>query len=245
MPTPPSPRSRIWPWPICAGCRPGTLPPVVLKFDASSLPVCLITLKGEGLNETQLRDLGQYDGAQPDRQRARRLRAAALRRTLPPDHGLRRSAQAGGPPTERHGRGAHGERLQPDSARRRREDRPFDYNLYTNSQLDARSTTSIDCRSRRWAMPRCWWPISARPKDAAQIQTNIVRVDGQRSVYLPVLKQGGDTNTIAVVDGIKDGVAAPARYPKATHRQGGVRSVGLRARRPSRTCSTKAPSAWC
>src|SRR5450631_4172571 len=39
---------------------PGTLPPVVLKFDASSLPVCLITLKGEGLNETQLRDLGQY-----------------------------------------------------------------------------------------------------------------------------------------------------------------------------------------
>src|SRR6478752_4414357 len=39
---------------------PGTLPPVVLKFDASSLPVCLITLKGEGMNETQLRDLGQF-----------------------------------------------------------------------------------------------------------------------------------------------------------------------------------------
>src|SRR5678815_6004204 len=39
---------------------PGTLPPVVLKFDASSLPVCLITLKGDGLTETQLRDLGQY-----------------------------------------------------------------------------------------------------------------------------------------------------------------------------------------
>src|SRR4051812_36170818 len=39
---------------------PGTLPPVVLKFDASSLPVCLVTLKGEGLNETALHDLGQY-----------------------------------------------------------------------------------------------------------------------------------------------------------------------------------------
>ena len=39
-------------------------------------------------------------------------------------------------------------------------------------------------------------------KDAQQIQTNIVRVDGQRSVYMPVLKQGGDTNTIAVVDGV-------------------------------------------
>ncbi len=40
---------------------PGTLPPVVLKFDASSLPVCLITLKGEGLSEAKLRDLGQFD----------------------------------------------------------------------------------------------------------------------------------------------------------------------------------------
>src|ERR1700688_544739 len=39
---------------------PGTLPPVVEKFDASSLPVCLITLKGKGLSETQLRDLGQF-----------------------------------------------------------------------------------------------------------------------------------------------------------------------------------------
>src|SRR5207344_2408658 len=39
---------------------PGNLPPVVLKFDASSRPVCLITLKGEGLSETALRDTGQY-----------------------------------------------------------------------------------------------------------------------------------------------------------------------------------------
>src|SRR5262247_4124458 len=39
---------------------PGTLPPVVLKFDASSLPVCLITVKGEGLSESTLRDTAQY-----------------------------------------------------------------------------------------------------------------------------------------------------------------------------------------
>ena len=39
-------------------------------------------------------------------------------------------------------------------------------------------------------------------KDAQQIQTNVVRVDGQPSVYLPVLKQGGETNTISVVEGI-------------------------------------------
>src|SRR5919205_4564729 len=39
---------------------PGTLPPVVLKFDASSLPVCLVTVGGEGFTETQLRDLAQF-----------------------------------------------------------------------------------------------------------------------------------------------------------------------------------------
>ena len=32
----------------------------MLKFDASSLPVCLVTVKGEGLNETQLHDLAQF-----------------------------------------------------------------------------------------------------------------------------------------------------------------------------------------
>src|ERR1700694_2499872 len=39
---------------------PGTLPPVVLKFDASSLPVCLVTVGGEGFTETQMRDLAQF-----------------------------------------------------------------------------------------------------------------------------------------------------------------------------------------
>src|SRR5271155_1831488 len=39
---------------------PGTLPPVVLGMTASSQPVCLVTLKGQGLNETQLKDLAQF-----------------------------------------------------------------------------------------------------------------------------------------------------------------------------------------
>src|ERR1700723_3418582 len=39
---------------------PGTLPPVVLGMTASSQPVCLVTLKGAGLNETDLKDLAQF-----------------------------------------------------------------------------------------------------------------------------------------------------------------------------------------
>ena len=41
-------------------------------------------------------------------------------------------------------------------------------------------------------------------KDAHALQYNVVRVNGQRSVYLPVMKQGGDSNTIAVVDGVRE-----------------------------------------
>ena len=43
-----------------------------------------------------------------------------------------------------------------------------------------------------------------KAEDSHQIQTNIVRIDGQKSVYIPVMKQGGDTNTIAVVDGLRE-----------------------------------------
>src|SRR5258708_11011924 len=39
---------------------PGTLPPIVVRFDASSLPVCLIAIRGEGMSEAQLRDVGHY-----------------------------------------------------------------------------------------------------------------------------------------------------------------------------------------
>jgi HAE1 family hydrophobic/amphiphilic exporter-1 len=51
-------------------------------------------------------------------------------------------------------------------------------------------------------------------EDAAAIQTNIVRVDGQPSVYLPVLKQGGDSNTISIVDGVRDAIANVTDVPK-------------------------------
>ena len=83
-------------------------------------------------------------------------------------------------------------------------------------------------------MRRCWWATSARRKDASQIQNNIVRVDGQPSVYLPVLKQGGDANTIAVVDGIKGAVSHLLDVPKQLVTQSRVRPIGLRAQAPSR-----------
>ena len=102
---------------------PGTLPPVVLKFDASSLPVCLVTVKGEGLNETQLHDSGPVPDPQPDRGSERRGNSGRIRRQVPPGDDLRRSVQVILAPVERDGRGRCRERQQSDSARRRRQDR--------------------------------------------------------------------------------------------------------------------------
>src|SRR5256712_569413 len=42
----------------------------------------------------------------------------------------------------------------------------------------------------------------ARAADSTIIQTNIVRINGHRAVYLPIMKQAG-ANTIQVIDGIK------------------------------------------
>jgi multidrug efflux pump subunit AcrB len=42
--------------------------------------------------------------------------------------------------------------------------------------------------------------------DGSALQYNIVRVDGQKSAYVAVQKQGGDTNTIAVVNGVRNAI---------------------------------------
>src|SRR5271165_4313456 len=191
----------------------GTLPPVVLKFDASSLPVCLVTLKGQGLNETELHDLGQYN--------VRNQIANVPGASVPQPFGGRyRQIMVYVDPLKLQ---AH--QLSPmDVVRQLNESNlilpagdvkigPFDYNLYSNSQ--APTPGSIN------SMPLKTVGQSSvligdigKAVDAQAIQTNIVRVDGQPSVYLPILKQGGDTNTIAVVDGIRKALQTLVDIPK-------------------------------
>ena len=87
---------------------PGTLPPVVMKFDASSLPVCLVTLKGQGLSESQLRDLGQFTIRNQMAGVPGASVPPAFGGAIPPDHGVCGSPQVGGAPIERDGCGPHG-----------------------------------------------------------------------------------------------------------------------------------------
>ena len=90
---------------------------------------------------------------------------------------------------------------------------PFDYNIYANSQcVTSKDINRLPLKTVDGASVLV--ADVGEAKDAAQIQNNVVRVDGQPSVYLPVLKQGGDANTIAVVDGIKEAVAHLLDVPK-------------------------------
>ena len=192
---------------------PGTLPPVVLKFDASSLPVCLITLKGQGLNETQLRDVGQFT--------VRNQVANVPGASVPQPFGGRyRQIMVYVDPLKLE---AHQLSVM-DVVRSVNESNlilpagdvkigPFDYNLSTNSQLPTiNQINSLPLKTVGGS------PVTVadvgEAKDGAQIQTNEVRIDGQKSVYLPVLKQGG-ANTIAVVNGIRKAVGDLLDVPKS------------------------------
>src|SRR3984893_2008904 len=191
----------------------GTLPPVVLKFDASSLPVCLITLKGEGLNETQLRDLGQYT--------VRNQVAGIPGASVPQPFGGRyRQIMVYVDPMKLEAR-----QLSVMDVVRTVNDSNLilpagdvrigttDYSLYTNSQIPTiREINHLPLKTVNGASVLVQDVGVA--KDAEQIQTSIVRVDGQKSTYLPVLRQGGDTNTIAVVNGVREAVAGLTDVPK-------------------------------
>ena len=192
---------------------PGTLPPVVLKFDASSLPVCLITLKGEGLTETQLRDTGQYA--------VRNQVAGVPGASVPqPFGGKYRQIMVYVDPLK-----LESHQLSVMDVVRAVNDSnlilpagdvrfgPFNYNVYANSQLrDVEDVNKLPLKTV--GNSSVLVGDIGIAKDAHQLQGNVVRVDGQRSVYLPVLKQGGDANTIAVVDGIKDRLANLVDVPR-------------------------------
>jgi multidrug efflux pump subunit AcrB len=192
---------------------PGTLPPVVLKFDASSLPVCLVTVKGEGLTETQLHDYAQF---------AIRNQIAVVKgaEIPPPFGGKYRQAMVYVDPYKLLSR-----QMTPmdvvDAVNQSNlilpagdvKMGPYDYYVYSNSLVNqVKDLNDIPIKTAGTS----WVTVGdvGKAEDANQIQYNIVRVDGQKSCYIPIMKQGGDTNTIEVVNGIRDLIGHLFDIPK-------------------------------
>ncbi len=183
----------------------GTLPPVVLKVDASSLPVCLLTVQGEGLDETQLHDYLQFQ--------IRNQIAGVPGATVPPPFGGKyRQIMVYVDPVKLQ---AH--ELSPMDVVRATDASnlilpagdvrigPMDYNIYTNAQVPNPQALN-DVPLKTDGQRSVFVSDVGKAVDGSALQYNVVRVNGQKSVYVAVQKQGGDTNTIAVVNGIRHAI---------------------------------------
>src|SRR5271165_3255044 len=163
---------------------PGTLPPVVLKSDSSSLPVCLVAVKGPGLTETQLHDYAQF---------AIRNQIAVINgATIPPPFGGKyRQIMVRVDPYKLLSRdlsvmdvvhAVNGSNLilPADDVKMG----PFDYYVYSNSLVDnMKQLNDVPLK----ADGDSWVRVSdvGKAEDAAAMQYNIVRVAGQKSAYIP------------------------------------------------------------
>ena len=189
----------------------GTLPPVVLKFDASSLPVCLVTVQGN-LSEIVLRDTAQYT----IRNQIANVPGASVPQ---PFAGKYRQVMVYIDP-----RRLEAYQLSPMDVVRAVNDAnliipggnakigPFDYTVFSNSLVPTvAEINNFPLKTIANAQVRV--SDVGYAKDDAQTQLSVVRVDGIRSVYVPILKQGGDSNTLKVVDGIKETVSKLVDIP--------------------------------
>jgi len=193
---------------------PGTLPPVVLGMDASTQPVCLVTLKGAGLNEVNLKDLAQFQV----RNQISNVQGASVPQ---PYGGTYRQIQIYVDPLKLQ---AYNMSLN-DVVKSVNDSNLIlpagdvrigskDYNIYANSQLpDAKSMNSIPLKSV--GNSSVLVGNIGKAEDSGALQYNIVRIDGQRSVYIPIFKQGGNSNTITIVNGIKAAIQHLVDIPEA------------------------------
>jgi multidrug efflux pump subunit AcrB len=191
---------------------PGTLPPVVLGMDASTQPVCLVTLKGQGLNETNLKDLAQFQV----RNQISNVQGASVPQ---PFGGTYRQIQIYVDPLKLEARN-----LSPNDVVTSVDSSNLilpagdvrigdkDFNIYANSQFpDANSMNEMPLKSV--GNSSVLVGDIGKAVDSGALQYNIVRIDGQRSVYVPIFKQGGDSNTITIVNGIKAAIGKLVDVP--------------------------------
>ncbi len=182
---------------------PGTIPPMVMPFDpTASVPLALVAVSSETMSEQELYDVAYYE----------------LRNRLQSIQGVIAPAVYGGKLRrilayiDREKLIARG--LSPtDVVEALHQQSVFvpagnmkagdtDYQIFANAmprEVAALNDVPVAQQGGRLVFMR----DVASVQDAAQIQTNLVRVNGRRQVYIPIYRQPG-ANTIEIVDGIRD-----------------------------------------
>jgi multidrug efflux pump subunit AcrB len=191
---------------------PGIQPPIVVQFNASSVPVLQLSLNSDSLNEQQLYDFGIY--------RVRQQLAPVPGVTLPtPAGGKYRQIMVDIDPDKLLSRG-----LTPldivNAVNTQNLTLPSGTAKIGNTQYTVRTNATPASISDLNMMPvkfangaTIFLKDVAQVRDGSLVQQNIVREDGHRSVLLSVIKNG-NASTLAVVNGVKQAlVAARAAAP--------------------------------
>jgi CzcA family heavy metal efflux pump len=180
---------------------PGTLPPLIINYSASSVPILQLGLSGRGLSEQQLNDLGQNF-----------LRPQLV--TVPgavipwPYGGKQRQVMVDLNPGLLQSRGLSpqdvlnsvgNENLVLPSGTAKIDE--FEYDVHVNSS--PRTVAELDdLPIKQEADSTIYLRDVANVRDGFAPQTNIVRDDGHRGVLISILK-AGNASTIDVVKGIR------------------------------------------
>jgi multidrug efflux pump subunit AcrB len=192
---------------------PGIQPPIVVQFNASSVPVLQLSLSSDKLNEQQLYDFGIY--------RVRQQLAPVPGVTLPtPAGGKYRQIMVDIDPDKLLSRGmtpldvvnaVNTQNLTLPSGTAK-----IDTTQYT-VRTNATPTTIDDLNNIPVKFANgstIFLKDVAQVRDGSLVQQNVVRQDGRRSVLLSIIKNG-NASTLAVVNGVKQALkniqaAAPA-----------------------------------
>jgi hydrophobe/amphiphile efflux-1 (HAE1) family protein len=211
----------------------GVQQPFILKFDLSNIPVCLVTLSGGGLDEKQLYDLA-YNTVEPQIERLSGVASANV------DGGKIRQITVNLNRDLLYSKG-----ISVTEVARAVNDSNFllpsgdvklgtlDYNVFTNNQFSI-----VDPMENIVVRRFNGTPIRVRDlgrvEDSAETQQSIVRVNGDKAVYLRVNKQPG-ANTVEVVDAVKrtlpnllglpPGVSVNLTFDQSTYIRQSIRSL--------------------
>lgn len=180
---------------------PGTTPPLILNYSASTVPILQVALSGKGLPEQVLGDLG----LNTIRTRLVTVPGAAIPY---PFGGKSRQIQIDLNPAALQARGLSGQDVANALAAQNlilpvgtQKIDNFEYSLRLNnapSAIDELNNIPIKTVNGATVYMR----DVAFVRDGNAPQTNVVHVDGSRSVLMSVLKNGS-TSTLDIVSGIK------------------------------------------
>src|SRR3954469_12121844 len=185
---------------------PGTLPPVVLPYDpTSTTPVCLLALDSPSQNEATLFDVGRYEVrpqimSQPGAI-APLVYGGKVRAIMMYLDRVKLQARRLSPMDVMKAVDEYNVFLPAGSAKFG----TTDYAIDSNSMFDLVGRME-EIPLHNEAGNSTFLRDVATPKDANFIQTNVVRVNGRRQVYIPVFRQLG-SSTLDVVNNLKGAIA--------------------------------------